>query len=521
MIISKKILLVVIIIFGLGLFLRLYKLTELPAGATLDEVSIGYNAFTISQTGRDQDGNWHPLTHFRSLNDYKLPIYIYTVSLFQKIFDNSLLTIRLPAAIFGALIVPLTFLLARSHFGNIIGILAALLLAISPWHVFHSHLGLETNLGLFFSIVGMYLLSISRKNNKILIIAVAFFLLTIYAYHAYWIFLPPFLLVYLLLYKSNFSQVSKREIIILLIVVIIMLVPFLRETNSGGKSRLNQSVFSYGAITKLQEESKIYCKQAVCSQLYVGKKLTENILNNALRSYSFIAWYLPSGFGTVDVMPNRGLFYFFEFPLLVMGIIYLCNKKSKDSILFITWLILFSLPLAVTTNFSATRMYLLLPAPQIIEALGMVMLIKRYKVIGLILPLIIVFSFLRFLSDYYFIYAKLYSRYTGYGPLKIVQYIKENNTKQIYVEEPLMHRLYVLYFFEVLPAGVGKPFKDKRGTEYIGYRNIHIVDRGYLPPQNKDTVLISFPEDVPDYLKKTDEIKLKDNSMYAVISTSK
>ena len=43
-------------------FFRFYQLGNLPPGTHCDEVSVGYNAFSIYQAGIDEWGNRYPLT---------------------------------------------------------------------------------------------------------------------------------------------------------------------------------------------------------------------------------------------------------------------------------------------------------------------------------------------------------------------------------------------------------------------------------------------------------------------------
>jgi len=83
-------------------------MTDSPAGLYIDETSIGYNAYSIVETGRDEHGRFMPL-FFEAFGEYKLPIYIYSVVLAQLILGPSDLSVRLPSVIFGVLTIPLLF----------------------------------------------------------------------------------------------------------------------------------------------------------------------------------------------------------------------------------------------------------------------------------------------------------------------------------------------------------------------------------------------------------------------------
>src|SRR5262249_11830786 len=60
----------------LALVLRVWGLDWSPPGLDPDEVSIGYNAYSILRTGRDEYGVPWPLT-FRAFGEFKRPAYIY------------------------------------------------------------------------------------------------------------------------------------------------------------------------------------------------------------------------------------------------------------------------------------------------------------------------------------------------------------------------------------------------------------------------------------------------------------
>ena len=83
----------------LAAFLRLYKLNTYPA-LNADEAAIGYNAYSILETGKDEHGNQWPI-HFQSFNDYKPGFYIYLVMPFVKVLGLNEWSVRLPNALLG------------------------------------------------------------------------------------------------------------------------------------------------------------------------------------------------------------------------------------------------------------------------------------------------------------------------------------------------------------------------------------------------------------------------------------
>ena len=132
---TKRIFLIFILL--LGFFLRVYKVAEYPAGLNADEAAIGYNAYSLLQTGKDEFGHPWPI-NFQSFNDFKPGLYFYLVLPFVKLFGLTELAVRLPSAILGSLTVLILYFLVKKIISADFAVLAAFLLSVSPWHLHFS-----------------------------------------------------------------------------------------------------------------------------------------------------------------------------------------------------------------------------------------------------------------------------------------------------------------------------------------------------------------------------------------------
>jgi 4-amino-4-deoxy-L-arabinose transferase-like glycosyltransferase len=156
----KRIVFFLLSIIGIAVILRFYQLGSVPVSPDWDETALGYNAYSILKTGRDEYGNFLPLT-IRSFDDYKPPLYVYLTVPSVALFGLSVWSTRLPSALMGVLAVVGVYFLAKELFGfgfqvgglktkvnetgntltrnpqtiQPIALLSALLLALSPWHV--------------------------------------------------------------------------------------------------------------------------------------------------------------------------------------------------------------------------------------------------------------------------------------------------------------------------------------------------------------------------------------------------
>src|SRR3989304_8783311 len=128
-----KVLLAVIVF--LAFFLRFYKVTRVPPSLNWDEASIGYNAYSILKTGRDEWGEFLPL-HFKSYGEYKVPGQIYASIPGIAVFGLNELGVRITPVIYGTLTVLMLYFLAKALMAKEApALIASLLLAISPWHI--------------------------------------------------------------------------------------------------------------------------------------------------------------------------------------------------------------------------------------------------------------------------------------------------------------------------------------------------------------------------------------------------
>jgi len=137
-IMKHKVKILFCIIIFLSVFLRVYKLDQVPPSLNWDEIDAGYNAYTIANWARDEWGKFLPLT-FTSFGDDKHPVHIYLTAPIVKLFGLSDFTTRLPGAIIGVLSVIVIFYLARILFkSELVALFSALFLAVSPYHLHFS-----------------------------------------------------------------------------------------------------------------------------------------------------------------------------------------------------------------------------------------------------------------------------------------------------------------------------------------------------------------------------------------------
>ncbi|MDO8487451.1 MAG: glycosyltransferase family 39 protein [Candidatus Curtissbacteria bacterium] len=411
---TKKYLLVIII---LAAFLRFYKLASFPVSLYWDEAAIGYNAFSIAKTGHDEYGRKFPLL-FQSFNDYKLPGYIYTDSIFIKVFDLSEFWVRFPSALFGTFAVLLIYLLNRKIFNENIALASAFLLAISPWHLQFSRAAFEANAALTLVVLGIVLIFYGFRNKIAAMLSLPILFLSFYFYHSPRIFVPAILLTIAFLYRKEIAKNAKAYIVGLVVGAILIIPILVQIVSPQGMKRVGEvSLFSDRSII----EPYVLIRESVnipSSAIFLNRRipLAFEIL------HSYFSHFSP-GFLFFGDDPNprqksalHGNLYLVEIPLLLAGLWMLLKQKDNKSKLFIVaWLLVAPIPAGLAREFPhSLRALLMLPALVTLSAIGFTSAF-RIKFAKLIIPIVFSLSIINYLFTYYVVSPQTSSASWAYG----------------------------------------------------------------------------------------------------------
>lgn len=410
-----------IIIFA-GL-IRFYKLAEFPVSPYWDEVSIANNANFILETGRDEHGEKFPLI-FKGFNDYKSPGNIYLTTIPVKIFGLNEFSARFVSAFLGTLMVIVMFFLgkyfslfARKSFNsNYFGLIAAFLIAISPWHIQFSRAGFEANSGLFFVTLGIALFFIFMNNSKFIFFffASAFFAVSTYFYRSDLLFAPLFISSLVLLnYKLFLSKEGILKLMLGILIFSALFIPIIPSMMSeGGMSRNNNvSIFNpQNSFEKIVDSSQkfeksdhglaskiIYNRRMVYADLFV-----ENYKSYFTLDYLFFAGDSNERHKTLGV----GHMYLWQLPFLIIGVVSLFFIRRRMTVVILFWLVLAAIPAALSVPAShALRSLNMLPAYILIATLGVLsfykFIPKKYHLISSITIIVLtIYSFIVFVNDY-------------------------------------------------------------------------------------------------------------------------
>jgi uncharacterized membrane protein len=143
------------IVFGLillfSIFIRTYRLNNIPNGLFTDEIFSVYDPY-LFQMGK------------QSLSYSSILSYLLQGTYFTYAFTGpSIFFIRLPAAIYGILLVPLVYFLGKEMFNVRVGLLSAILMALSPWAVIFSRYQVPSMSYVFYFVLSLCLFLKGKK----------------------------------------------------------------------------------------------------------------------------------------------------------------------------------------------------------------------------------------------------------------------------------------------------------------------------------------------------------------------
>ncbi|HZQ29622.1 MAG TPA: glycosyltransferase family 39 protein [Patescibacteria group bacterium] len=529
-----KFLLIIVVIAA---FLRFFQLGVNPPSLDWDEASLGYNAYSILQTGADEYGNKFP-TAIRSFGDYKPAAYVYLDIPSVYLFGLNEFGVRFPSAFFGALTVLVVFFMVRELFGsNKLALLSSFLLAISPWHLQFSRTAFEANIGLFFFISAVFIFLKALKNPKFFILSFILFALTLYSYQSFRLVAPVFVLGLLIYFRKSLWK--KRKIVLIsAILALVVLVPFLKS--------LLTDLSRFSSVTVLTPTGTL---DSSIKELQYDKSNNDRLgelLHNRRIVYSltvikgYLDHYDPNFlFVKGDGVPRHhpvdfGMLYLLELPFVLLGILNLYTKKGSSKFIVFWWFLIAPVASALTTGTPhPVRALAFLPTFQIFSALGILKFIEqtqRFKFKTAILAVtavVFILNIAYYLHQYYVHTPRDVSESWQYGSKELFSYLSKvdkNYDKVVVTYKYDQPYIFYLFYNKIDPSWYQKHWDYKgdgtvdRMKRVIGKYEFRNID--YNKDRNiKKALIIGTPDEIPKE-KAIKEIKFLDGSVAFRIASS-
>lgn len=431
-----------------AIFIRFWKLGDLPSGSTPDESTNIDNAYTIWHTLKDVGGHFLPLS-FNFLNSYE-PVPIYLISPFVGLMGLTLFSARLFPAILSVISVVMIFLITTKLTNKpLIAILAMFVFAVSPWQIQLSRVALVGQIALSFYLIAIYIFLRNIKKGNINWSLPAF-LLGFYSYHATKIFMITFIPILLFIYRDELLK-RKKEVIFFVIGILLIIISFMFVSKTQGVNRQDVFIkYNGGIVTDTIKTERTYnSAPPAIKKIFTNKLLTyfQIVSGNYLQAFSTDYLFINGETGynqKIYGLGDKGVLYLIELPLLIAGIFYVFSQKTRLRSFLLLGLLIAPLPstFAIDQSYSM-RSIMMLPFLSIIIGCGIYVTINKFQALNkaystLLLwffALVYLFCIAQFSYQYFFRYSVYAAEAMFQSSRDISEYVgKEHNKyKQVFV----------------------------------------------------------------------------------------
>lgn len=493
-----------ICVLGIGIFLRLYHLGSLPISLHEDEVGVGYNAFTLLTTGKDEHGVAYPIT----LREDAPPIIFYAAVPSLFIFGATNMAVRFPSALIGIATIA-AFYWACFELGKIINksttfiasskkfaLFCMLLIAITPWHIQLTRIVHAAEFALFFQVLAVAsFFTFIRKLTPLWIYASGlFFGLGFYTYHSSRLTSPLLFILLIWFFRKELANVKVTiirsiflAILIALPTVIYVALTPLPQTRFGGVN-----IF----IGQKKDASLLITVPLKFTQQIITQLNPKTLFSDSRNTRYFH-------------IEGSGLLFLSQLPLFIYGMWLL--RKNIFLVFLLVWGFIELLPGALTLGpLNAGRIAGVLPVWTIFSGIGVTGLIRKKRffyvfVAGTALSLNM------FLNHYFIESALLFSSRWQYGLKEAAEFATkhESEYKHIIFDKSFRQPyIYVLFYGKKSLSWLltNNPIRNPV-VGYTAFGNYEFREVDWKNDINKPQTLIVSPFDkVPATISATLQI---------------
>lgn len=309
-----------------GLLVRAAGLEQVPPALNSDELLKVFDGASVYRTGRDHHGHAWPL-FFEQSGEYSPPLYIYFAGLFSAACGINAYTARLPSAVLGTGSILMTYWFVAVWAGRKTGLLAAALVAVSPWNVHYSRIGWEAIALVPLQLGGLWLFVRWTQTSSLrdVVVSGVFWGLTVYAYPvarlSTFLMLAGLLLVYAPVLREKIRQAAAA-----LLVLTGMLTPYVAAVWQNGEAM--QKRWQFVSIWNRDDWLPLFF------QHYFGH-LSPRFL------------FLTGNENSLHFMAG-GVALGVLLPFFVVGLIVLIRNRRREHWLLLFWLLTFAIPSSLT-----------------------------------------------------------------------------------------------------------------------------------------------------------------------------
>jgi hypothetical protein len=239
----------------ISILLRFFSLGSIPPAFNQDEAVNGYDAYSLFVTGRDHHGHPFPFAGLESFGDWASPVLTFLSVPVIGLFGLHVEVVRAVSAAVGVLAVPVIYFLGIGLFRRrSLAIIAAWLIAISPWAVHRSRIAIPA--AIVPTMVALTMLTliwaIDRRSSRGLVIATITAVLTIASYPTMKLYVPLLLIAVAWIYRRTITLIKPQALCYAVAIFLVIVGPiyYLSLADPAGRARFDQvSIFNRGPIS--------------------------------------------------------------------------------------------------------------------------------------------------------------------------------------------------------------------------------------------------------------------------------
>jgi 4-amino-4-deoxy-L-arabinose transferase-like glycosyltransferase len=424
----------------------------------------------------------------------------------------------------------LIFLLSQKFFRKkSISLVAAFILAVSPWHLLITRSAYDVPVALFFYLLAIAIFIYKAEKGNILW-SVPAFLLAFYSYHATKIFFLLFIPLLILTYKDELLK-RKKELYLFTVCALVIFASFLASMKINGEKRQesffwNQSTYVEKAVDRVVFERNKSDGPVLAKKIFSNKAIfyARDMGVNYLSAYSPENLFLRGDYSRITDYTSYylPLFQPLEIIFLLLGFIFLFKINKKTAIFIVASILIAPLPGVLVDPGDRSFIFrgvMLLPfftlviSGGVIFALDMAKKMRFKKVILLLFVLLYSFLVVRSLYIYFFQFSTVGAESWFVSSREISEFIDHNKTspKILIADRDKILPVQIALYEKTDP----KVFQDFWKGDRTRFGNLYLLDDCSVRDPStfliRDEIYI-YPANCNTAMKATSVIENSQNS---------
>ncbi len=469
------------IIALIGVAIRVWQFGSVPGGFNQDGAMAAVDGLALAAHGTDRFGTHLPAHLYAWGYGQMSSLLSYLIAIFVKLFGLSAVTARLPQLFVSIAGGVFFYLFIRDIFGKNAGLIAALFVAINPWHLVQSRWALDCNLLPHFFMGGLYFLNKGLTHRRrYTFISMIFFGLCMYCYGITIYTIPVFLLAVCIYYVAR-KRMRLTDMLISAGVYLAVAWPFLLT--------MAVNFFKWDTITLPFVTIQYYPASVRSNDILLfsaepGKQLLQNIkslLNTTLYQKKDLPWNDIDGFGTM---------FLCSMPFVFAGFAELFRHKTKGAKGLVLFALLTGIWVGLLTNgVNVNRINIVYYGIMMFAVLGIYFTVREIKYLKWSNLCIYAVLGVMLVSTYFTTYADAIKGQFYYGFGEALAVAEKSEADKLYITADAQGKGYA-NVSEILTM-----FYDKTDAEYFqGKTNVN--NGKELLPYKQRFTYVSMSSDV-------------------------